>query len=124
MMTTRKDTRLSWMNCAPFRTFKSDAAICRPIMAIMVFRLVLMATMLSSIISASSSVDELVEVADPVDLAGGIGTALTTTFWGLVVAIPAAMIFNYFTGRVENMVVDMDDVSSEFIDFVLKEGRA
>ncbi|MFK7961706.1 MAG: MotA/TolQ/ExbB proton channel family protein [Phycisphaerales bacterium] len=27
--------------------------------------------------------------ADPVLLAGGIGTALTTTFWGLVVAIPA-----------------------------------
>ena len=27
--------------------------------------------------------------ADPVMLAGGIGTALTTTFWGLVVAIPA-----------------------------------
>ena len=27
--------------------------------------------------------------ADPVLLAGGIGTALVTTFWGLVVAIPA-----------------------------------
>ncbi|MEM1165136.1 MAG: MotA/TolQ/ExbB proton channel family protein [Planctomycetota bacterium] len=27
---------------------------------------------------------------DPVGLAAGIGTALTTTFWGLVVAIPAA----------------------------------
>lgn len=26
---------------------------------------------------------------DPVELAGGIGTALTTTFWGLVVAIPS-----------------------------------
>ena len=29
--------------------------------------------------------------ADPVLLAGGIGTALVTTFWGLVVAIPALM---------------------------------
>jgi biopolymer transport protein ExbB len=26
---------------------------------------------------------------DPVGLAAGIGTALTTTFWGLIVAIPA-----------------------------------
>jgi biopolymer transport protein ExbB/TolQ len=43
---------------------------------------------------------------------------------GLFVAIPAAIAFNYFTGRVENMVVDMSDVSSEFIDYVLKEGRA
>ena len=28
-----------------------------------------------------------------------------------------------YTGKVENMVVDMSDVSSEFIDYVLKEGR-
>jgi hypothetical protein len=34
------------------------------------------------------------------------------------------MMFNYFTGRVENMVVDMNDVSSEFVDYVLREGRA
>jgi biopolymer transport protein ExbB len=27
--------------------------------------------------------------ADPAMLAGGIGTALVTTFWGLVIAIPA-----------------------------------
>jgi biopolymer transport protein ExbB len=62
---------------------------------------------------------------------GGIATvgpaiaeALYGTALGLVVAIPAAIIFNYYTGRVENMVVDMNDVSSEFIDYVLKEGRA
>ena len=45
-------------------------------------------------------------------------------FYGWVLAIPAAMFFNYYTGKVENMVVDMSDVSSEFIDYVLKEGRA
>ena len=54
----------------------------------------------------------------------GIAEALVSTAFGLLVAIPAAMMFNYFTGRVENLVVDMNDVSSEFIDFVLKEGRA
>lgn len=53
-----------------------------------------------------------------------IAEALIMTAFGLLVAIPAAMFFNYFTGRVENMVVDMNDVASEFIDFVLKEGRA
>jgi len=53
-----------------------------------------------------------------------IAEALVFTAFGLLVAIPAAMLFNYFTGRVESMVVDMDDVSSEFVDFVLKEGRA
>jgi biopolymer transport protein ExbB len=54
----------------------------------------------------------------------GISEALVSTAFGLLVAIPAAMAFNYFTGRVEAMVVDMSDVSSEFIDYVLKEGRA
>ena len=53
-----------------------------------------------------------------------IAEALIMTAVGLFVAIPAAIAFNYFTGRVENMVVDMSDVSSEFIDYVLKEGRA
>lgn len=53
----------------------------------------------------------------------GIAEALISTAFGLVVAIPAAMFFNYYTGRVENMSVDMNDVSSEFMDFVLREGR-
>ena len=53
-----------------------------------------------------------------------IAEALIATAFGLLIAIPAAMFFNYFTVRVENMVVDMNDVASEFIDFVLKEGRA
>ena len=53
----------------------------------------------------------------------GIAEALISTAFGLLVAIPAAMFFNYFTGRVEHMAVDMNDVSSEFIDYVLREGR-
>jgi biopolymer transport protein ExbB len=52
-----------------------------------------------------------------------IAEALYSTAFGLAVAIPAMMFFNYFTVRVESMVVDMNDVASEFIDFVLKEGR-
>lgn len=52
-----------------------------------------------------------------------IAEALVATAMGLFIAIPAAMVFNYFTGRVEGMVVDMNDVSSEFIDYVLREGR-
>jgi len=52
-----------------------------------------------------------------------IAEALISTAFGLLVAIPAAMFFNYYTTRVENMVVDMNDVASEFVDFVLREGR-
>ena len=39
--------------------------------------------------------------ADPVMLAGGIGTALTTTFWGLVVAIPSMSAYALLRQRLE-----------------------
>jgi biopolymer transport protein ExbB/biopolymer transport protein TolQ len=38
-------------------------------------------------------------------VAGGISEALVTTAFGLLVAIPAVMAFNYITGRVENYYV-------------------
>ena len=39
--------------------------------------------------------------ADPVLLAGGIGTALVTTFWGLIVAIPALAGYAALRGRLD-----------------------
>ena len=39
--------------------------------------------------------------ADPVALAGGIGTALVTTFWGLLVAIPALAGYAVIRNRVD-----------------------
>ena len=56
-------------------------------------------------------------------VAGGISEALFATAVGLLVAIPAVMAFNAFNGRVEGFTIDMNDVASELIDFVLKEGR-
>ena len=53
-------------------------------------------------------------------VAGGIAEALVTTAFGLLVAIPAAMMFNYLTGRVEAFDVEMDNSSSELIDYFLK----
>jgi biopolymer transport protein ExbB len=53
-----------------------------------------------------------------------ISEALVSTALGLGVAIIAAMSFNFFTARVEQFVIDMNDVSSEFIDYVLREGRS
>ena len=37
----------------------------------------------------------------PVLLAGGIGTALVTTFWGLIVAIPALSGYAVLRGRLD-----------------------
>ena len=53
-------------------------------------------------------------------VAGGIAEALVTTAIGLLVAIPAVMMFNYLTGRVEAFDVEMDNSSSELIDYFLK----
>src|SRR5436309_6649991 len=53
-------------------------------------------------------------------VAGGISEALVTTAIGLFVAIPAVMMFNYFTNKVEAFDVEMDNSSSELIDYFLK----
>jgi biopolymer transport protein ExbB/TolQ len=56
-------------------------------------------------------------------VSAGISEALVTTAAGLLVAIPAVMAYNYFTNTIEQFVVDMNDVSSELISYVLREGR-
>lgn len=43
---------------------------------------------------------------DPVQLAGGISTALVTTFWGLVVAIPALAFYSLIRNRVDALTTE------------------
>jgi biopolymer transport protein ExbB/biopolymer transport protein TolQ len=56
-------------------------------------------------------------------VAGGISEALVTTAFGLLVAVPAVMFFNYFTGRVEAFDVEMDNSSSELVDYFIKQSH-
>ena len=56
-------------------------------------------------------------------VAGGISEALVTTAFGLLVAIPAVMCFNYFTNKVEAFDVEMDNSSSELVDYFIKQGH-
>jgi len=56
-------------------------------------------------------------------VAGGISEALVTTAIGLFVAIPAVMMFNYLTGRVEAFDVEMDNSSSELVDYFIKQSH-
>jgi biopolymer transport protein ExbB/biopolymer transport protein TolQ len=53
-------------------------------------------------------------------VAGGISEALVTTAVGLLVAIPAVWMYNYFSNRVEAFDVEMGNSSSELIDYFLK----
>jgi biopolymer transport protein ExbB/TolQ len=56
-------------------------------------------------------------------VSAGIAEALVTTAFGLLVAIPAVMFFNYLTNRVEEMQVDLTDSANELIGYFMKEGR-
>ncbi len=56
-------------------------------------------------------------------VAGGISEALVTTALGLLVAIPAVMTFNYFTNKVESFDVEMDNSSSELVDYFIKQSQ-
>lgn len=56
-------------------------------------------------------------------VAGGISEALVTTALGLFVAIPAVMMFNYFTNKIEGFDVEMGNSSSELIDYFLKRSQ-
>ena len=56
-------------------------------------------------------------------VAGGISEALVTTAFGLIVAIPAVMAFNYFTNKVEAFDVEMDNSSSELVDYFIKQSH-
>ncbi len=53
-------------------------------------------------------------------VAGGISEALVTTAIGLFVAIPAVWLFNYFTSKMEAFDVEMDNSSSELVDYFIK----
>jgi biopolymer transport protein ExbB/biopolymer transport protein TolQ len=53
-------------------------------------------------------------------VAGGISEALVTTAIGLFVAIPAVWVYNYFSGKIEAFDVEMDNSSSELIDYFIK----
>lgn len=52
---------------------------------------------------------------DPVALAAGIGTALTTTFWGLVVAIPALSGYAFIRNRIDGLTVEAAAVAEHII---------
>lgn len=53
---------------------------------------------------------------DPAELAGGIGQALITTAAGLLVAIPALYFYRYFRGRVDALVITMEQEALKLVE--------
>jgi biopolymer transport protein ExbB/TolQ len=63
---------------------------------------------------------KLAESAGIGAVAGGIAEALITTAFGIFVALPGVWMFNYFSSRVDSFVIEMENSSSELIDYFLK----
>jgi biopolymer transport protein ExbB len=63
-------------------------------------------------------------VGNPQELAGGIGQALICTAAGLTVAIPTLLIHRFLRGKVESLVVDMEQESIKMVDILHGEREA
>lgn len=55
-------------------------------------------------------------VGNPTEMAGGIATALITTAAGLAVAIPSLLFHRYFRGRVDELVVTMEQEAIKMVE--------
>ncbi|MHC5002634.1 MAG: MotA/TolQ/ExbB proton channel family protein [Planctomycetota bacterium] len=62
--------------------------------------------------------------ADPILLAGGISTALTTTFWGLVVAIPALAGYAILRNRIDAYTTEATLVAEELLNHFRPKPRS
>ncbi len=54
-------------------------------------------------------------------LAGGISVALVTTASGLMVAIPAMVLYMFFVGRVDSLVMEIDSHGQELVNLISAE---
>ncbi len=52
---------------------------------------------------------------------GAISEALIATAFGILVAVPAVWLFNYFTNKVTNFAVEMENSASELVDYFIKQ---
>ncbi len=57
-------------------------------------------------------------------VSAGISEALITTAFGLLVAIPAVMAYNFLQGWVDDRTVDISESANEFLDVVAKHYSA
>jgi biopolymer transport protein ExbB len=56
----------------------------------------------------------------PAIVAGGISEALLTTLFGLVVAMTIQVFYNYFTSRIDKLIIDMEESSVELMDALVE----
>ena len=52
---------------------------------------------------------------NPTMLAGGISTALVTTAFGMVIAMPTLASYNYFIAKVQTLIIEMEKISLHMV---------
>ncbi len=57
-------------------------------------------------------------------LAVGIALALLTTAFGLAIAIPSLVVYMYLAGRVDSLVMEMDDLAQNVVHLISAEALA
>ena len=62
-------------------------------------------------------------VGKPEALAGGISEALLTTAFGLSIAIPTIVIYNYLSNRVDKIIREMEMSCVDLLDLLTREDR-
>lgn len=73
----------------------------------------------SGMVSAFDAIKKANDIS-PNIVAGGISEALLTTLFGLVVAILFQMFYNYFTSRIDKLIIDMEESSVELMDALVE----
>ena len=58
--------------------------------------------------------------ANPAALAHGISVALYNTAFGLIIAIPALMLYRYFRGRVEQHVLSLEQAAERLVPHLMR----
>ncbi len=62
-------------------------------------------------------------VAQADALAGGISQAMITTATGLVIAIPSLAAYNYYVGKAEGIVLEMERLALELIKLIIERRK-
>jgi len=69
----------------------------------------------AGMVKAFDDIKKLNDIS-PSIVAGGISQALLTTLFGLIVAMIIQVFNNYFTSRIDKLIIDMEESSVELID--------
>jgi len=73
----------------------------------------------SGMVNAFDAIKKANDIS-PAIVAGGISQALLTTLCGLIVAMTIQIFYNYFTSKIDKLIIDMEESSVELMDALVE----